>query len=683
MATVIASDPAGKPEDGAEMSPETNGGDAVLWTPPRERVEASRMYDYQRWLARTRGVETRGYRQLHDWSVRELDAFWDSIWEYFDVIGDRGDGPVRTGTKMPDITWFAGATCNYAENIFRRVHTRPDVEALVGLHEDERRESLTWRELAGRVGALAAWLREHDVKPGDTVCAVLPNIPQAVEAMLACATVGAVWSVVGPDFGLTGIADRFAQLEAKVLITVDGYLFNGKHLDMRSIVPDLRQALPSIEHHILIDQLGDELEARELAEGTTLHSAIVADPVDPVFEPVDFSHPLWVLYSSGTTGKPKGIVHGHGGVTIEALKANALQYDFTPDDRCYMAVATTWVVWNLLVNIMTVGATIITYDGSPVAGVPDKQFEILERERATSFGTGAAILTLVQKSGLSPAARYNLSALRKILSTGSPLPESTWDWIYQHVHDDIHLGSDSGGTDIASGFIGSNPYDPVVRGHLQGAYLGVDAQAFDSHGQPVTGELGEFVVTQPMPSMPVFFWNDPDGSRYREAYFDAFPGVWRHGDWVTHFDDGSFIIHGRSDSTINRGGIRMGSADICQVVDAVDGVQSSMVIGAELGDGDYYMPLFVVPAVGHTLTDELRATIVTAIREQISPRYVPDETIEAPAVPTTRTGKVMEVPIKRIFQGAAPESINRATAAEPQVLDWYIERASAFARDRR
>ncbi|MYM19862.1 acetoacetate--CoA ligase [Brevibacterium sp. 5221] len=696
---------AGAPgETGADDGPER----VTLWTPSPERVEASELRAYQRWLRETRGVRTESYQDLLDWSLEHLEDFWESIWEYFDVIGTRGDGPVLTGDTMPDVRWFPGARVNYAQNILRRAATHPDDEAIVGLHETNPRESLTWAQLEGRVGALAAWLRAQGVCPGDTVCAVLPSIPAAAEALLACASIGAVWSVVGPDFGVTGIVDRFAQIEPKVLITVDGYEFNGKRIDMRAQLAQLLEALPSVTAHLLVDQLGAALDAPATGEPAgeargaepraagahtgaqappgpaprlrpTAYSQVIAVPQAPEYEATEFSHPLWVLYSSGTTGKPKGIVHGHGGIVLESLKANRLQQETVPGGRHYSAVATTWVVWNLLINSLLSGTTIVVYDGSPVFGAPDKQFEICGSERVTNFGTGAAILTLIERSGLSPDARHNLSALRSILSTGSPLPDSTWEWAYAQVADDIHVGSDSGGTDIATGFIGSNPFDPIVRGELQGAYLGVEAAAFDSHGRPVIDEVGEFVVTRPMPSMPVMFWNDPDGERYRSAYFDVFPGVWRHGDWVTKRPGGQYVIHGRSDSTINRGGIRMGSADITQVVDRVPGVQASMVIGAELADGGYYMPLFVVPAPGVEVDEELRGSIVAAIRSEVSPRYVPDEIIAAPAVPVTRTGKLLEIPIKRVLQGGDAAGVNRATAADPQVLDWYVDFASAYA----
>jgi acetoacetyl-CoA synthetase len=657
-----------------------------LWTPSQERIGHSEMLAYQRWLADTRDVHTaeQDYPQLWNWSVTHLPEFWESIWEYFDVLGERGTGPVMSGDTMPGVAWFPGARINYAENMLRHAAARPDAEALVGVHEDARRDSLSWSTLSGRVGALTHWLRSVGVRQGDTVCAVLPNIPDAVVGLLASTAVGAVWSVVGADFAAPGVADRFAQIEPKVLLTVDGYRFNGKLLDRRAGVAELLELLPTVEHHVLVDQHPDELPWGEAAvPGTEVPSVRLSDvarePRVPEFTRVEFSHPLWVLYSSGTTGKPKGIVQGHGGIVLEGLKSTALQTEGRAGDRAYSAVATTWMVWNSLVNNLLVGGTVITYDGSPAYEAADKQFQIVAAERVARFGTGAAILQMMEKSGLSPADRYDLSHLETIMSTGSTLPDSTWQWAEDHVGADIHIGSDSGGTDVCTAFIGSNPYDPIYLGELQGAWLGVAADSFDAQGRPVVDEVGELVITEPMPSMPVKFWNDPDGSKYRGAYFEQYPGVWRHGDWVTKLPGGQFIVHGRSDSTINRGGIRMGSADITQVVDRVPGVLTSMVIGAELEAGDYYMPLFVVPSPGTVVDDALRDEIVRAIRSEVSPRYVPDEIIEAPAVPTTRTGKLLEIPIKRILQGAPVESINRSSAADSAVLDWYVD----FARSRR
>lgn len=665
---------------------------AVLWRPDPAAADASQMREFQRLMGERHDAPQGDYQEFWRWTIANLDVFWEEIIAFAGVVWERGDGPVREGDTMPDVRWFPGARINYAENILRWSAERGDEPAIIGRHEDDRREVLTWNQLRGQVGALAARLREWGVQPGDTVAAVLPNLPQTAVALLATATVGAVWSVVNTDFGVRGIADRFAQIEPKVLFTADSVLFNGKHVPLTEAVPGILEVLPTVERHVLIEQTGGigagagtGHSSAQIAvpEGREIPSKsfddLVASPEEPIFERVEFSHPLWVLYSSGTTGKPKGIVHGHGGVTVEMNRANILQYDVRPGDIQYSAVATTWVVWNLLIDAMSRGVTIVTYDGAPFAGGPHRQFELLASERATAFGTGAAVLSTAQRLGYSPRADYDFSALRSILSTGSPLPDPTWDWVYEHMSPTVKLGSDSGGTDIASGFIGSNPVDPVARGHLQCAYLGIAADSWDSRGNPVVGELGEFVVTEPMPSMPVFFWNDPDGSRYRDAYFDAYPGVWRHGDWVTRHEDGSYVIHGRSDATINRGGIRMGSADITQIVDRVEGVAASMVIGAELTGGDYYMPLFVVPAPGTQVDDALRERIVAAIRSELSPRYVPDEIIEAPGVPLTRTGKLLELPIKRVLQGAQPTTVNRDAAADEAILEWYVD----FAQTRR
>ena len=593
---------------------------------------------------------------------------------------------MREGGDIPSTRWFPGARVNFAENLLRWAQDRPDEEAVVGLHETGQRESVTWADLAGRVGALASHLRDIGVRPGDRVCAVLPSTPDTVVVMLATATVGGVWSVVNTDFGVQGISDRFEQIEPRVLVTTDSVELGGRRRDQLAQLPAILEALPSVEQHVLVDTQGGGAPEGLRVPSTRL-SDVVEQPSTPDFEPVDFSHPLWVLYSSGTTGRPKGIIHSHGGITLEALKANALQYDLGPGSRCYYAVSTTWVVWNLLVQAMTVGATIVTYDGAPFHGSATLPLDICDREGVELFGTGAAILSAIERSGAAPQGSFRGSfvapqgpfdSLRSILSTGSPLPESTWHWVYEHVKADIRLGSDSGGTDISSGILGSNPFEPVYLGELMAPYLGVAAETVDAKGEPVTSEVGELVMTEPLPSMPVFFWGDPDGTRYREAYFDQFEGIWRQGDWATHIPDGGWVIHGRSDSTINRGGIRMGSADITSVVNTVEGVADSMVIGAELDGGGYYMPLFVVPEDGVEVDADLTGRIVAAIREQVSPRYVPDEIIEAPAVPRTRTGKLLEIPVKKLFQGADPSTLNRATAEDAGVLDWYARTAREY-----
>lgn len=670
----------------AEGNEGPDGARHLMWTPSRSRVEGSRMRDFQRWVAEHRGVRTTSYAELHTWSVEDLEGFWGAVWEYFDVVASvppelSRRGAVLADDTMPGASWFPGVKLNYAENILRHAAARPDATALVGEHEGLPATTLSWGELEAQVAALAARLRELGVEPGDTVAAVLPHIPQTVVALLATASVGAVWSVVNTDFGAQGVADRFAQIEPKVLITVDGYEFGGRLRDMTGSLPELRSVLPTVEHVILADQFPAGT-CGAVPEDVELLSEIVTRRARPHYEQVDFGHPLWVLYSSGTTGKPKGIVHSHGGVLLEVLKANGLHYDLGPSSRSYFAVSTTWVVWNMVIDTLVMGGAVITYDGSPTQGGAGRHFEVIARNGATFFGTGAAVLTMIEKAGIVPKEQYDLSALTAMMVTGSPLPDSTWEWVYRTVGEDLRVGSDSGGTDVATAFIGSNPLDPAYRGELMGACLGVAAESWDTEGRRVHDEVGEFVVTRPMPSMPIRFWGDEDGTRYFDAYFSVYPGVWRHGDWVTELQGGQFIIHGRSDSTINRGGIRMGSADITQAVDRVDGVAASMVIGAELAGGDYYMPLFVVPAAGHTVDDDLRTAIVTAIRTQVSPRYVPDEIIEAPAVPRTRTGKIMEVPIKKLFQGASAGTLNRGSAEDPAVLDWYAEQASAFRQRR-
>lgn len=685
--------PGPEPSGPAQPGPEASGRQK-LWTPSPQRVRDSVLHRYQQWLAEEHNVRTSSYLELWDWSIEHLDQFWDSIWEFFEVRGDRGDGPVREG-QMPGVRWCRGAQINYAENTLRHATAfggdLGDQEALVGLHEDQGwRDSLTWDELAGQVGALAAQLRELGVGPGDRVCAVLPNIPQAVVALLATSSIGAVWSVVNTDFGITGIRDRFAQVEPTVLITVDSYQFNGTPRSQLGSLEGLLEALPTVKHHILVDQeevtaqkyAAQEIPTGRLAGGSLLYSQIVAEPKIPEFTRVEFSEPLWILYSSGTTGRPKGIVHSHGGIVLEQFKSNGLQYDVRPGDRVYFSAATTWVMWNLMVESLSLGAAVITYDGAPTFGAADRQLEILARERATLYGTGAAVLAMIEKSGARPAEQHDFSALRTIVSSGSPLPDTVWDWVYEHISGDLRLGSDSGGTDISSGFIGSNPFDPVWKAELISPYLGVAADTYDDAGRPVTGEVGELVITEPMPSMPIMLWGDLDMTRYRETYFDTFEGVWRQGDWATQLSERHFIIHGRSDATINRGGIRMGSADICQIVDEVPGVQESMVIGAELPDGGYHMPLFVVPQDGVHLDCALRDAVILAIRRELSPRYVPDEIIAAPDVPRTRTGKLMEVPVKKVFQGKDPESIDGEVAINPQVLAWYLQKGVEFCRRR-
>lgn len=654
-------------------------GRELLWVPSQDRVRASRMSAYQRWLARERGLRFAGYEDLWRWSVGDLDGFWGSIWAYFAVTASAAPAAVLAERDMPGARWFPGARLNWAENLLGHAADRAAGEpAIVAVCEGREPAEMTWAELTAQVASLAAELRALGVRPGDRVAAYLPNIPQAVVALLATASVGAIWSCCAPDFGVKGVIDRFRQIEPTVLIAVDGYHFAGKQVDRLASVAELREQLPTVRHTVIVRHADP---GRALAAGTLAFDDLVAGEAQPTYEQVPFEHPLWILYSSGTTGLPKGIVHSHGGILLEHLKIHALHFDTGPADRVFIYASTAWMVWNVLVGALSVGATIITYDGSPAFGEPDALFGVCAAHGATRFGTGAAYLTLCEKAGARPADRYDLSALRAILSTGSPLPESAWHWVYDAVKKDLLLGSDCGGTDVCTAFIGTNPLLPVYAGEMQAPYLGVRIEAWSAAGEPVTGQVGEMVITAPMPSMPVRLWNDPDGSRYHDAYFGTFPGVWRHGDWMTVTADGTYVVHGRSDSTINRGGVRMGSADIYRAVDSLPEIAASLVIGAELPDGDYYMPLFVVLAPGAALDDDLLTRIRRNIRAEVSPRHVPDDIIAAPGVPVTITGKKLEVPVKRLLQGA-PETtaVNRATVADPGVLDWYVDYAAQYRR---
>ncbi|MCX5042376.1 acetoacetate--CoA ligase [Aldersonia sp. NBC_00410] len=654
------------------MSSETR---ELLWTPPPGRVADSNMGRYQRWLADTHGVTTTDYQSLWRWSTENTDQFWGTIWQYFRV--ESLDGPpaeVLASHSMPGARWFPGTRVNWAQNLLRRFQS--EATAIVALDERGTRSHTSGVELTQQVANLAAHLRAMGVRPGDRVAAVLPNTAPAIVSILACASVGAVWSCCAPDFGLKGLVDRFRQIEPALLIGVDGYRFNGKTNHRLDLIAELRAQLPTVQHTILVRNLDPEVPA---PEGYHDYDDLIRGEATASYEPVPFDHPLWILYSSGTTGLPKGIVHSHGGILLESLKANALHYDLDDSDRVFIAASTAWVVWNMLVDAMVTGATVITYDGSFTAQGPGTLFGICGEHGVTRFGTGAAYLSMCEKSGVKPGADYDLSGLRSIMSTGSPLPDTTWRWVYDAVNADVHLGSDSGGTDVATAFVGANPLQPVYRGEIQGPCLGVAVQSWDPDGRPVVDEVGEMVITAPMPSMPIYFWNDPDGLRYHDAYFGTFPGVWRHGDWISFTPHGTCRIHGRSDATINRGGVRMGSADIYQAVESLPEITTALVIGAELPDGRYHMPLFVVLEPGIDLDDALTEKIRTTIRTAVSPRHVPDEILAVPAVPVTRTGKRLEIPIKKLIQGAAPEAaLNRATVAEAATLDWFIDYAHNF-----
>jgi acetoacetyl-CoA synthetase len=624
-------------------------GATPQWVPTDEDVANARVTDFARFVADQTGVATTDYTSLWQWSVDDPAAFWAAMWDYFG-FGDR-PGNVLVNEGMPGAQWFPGVTLNYVDQVVRNART--DRPAIIHVTEDGAAVELSWAELLGRTAAFADRLRSLGVGVGDRVAGYLPNIPETVIAFLATASIGAIWSACGQDYSAKAALDRLGQLEPVVLVTADGYQFGGKTYDKREDIEALRAGLPTLKATVLASELtasGGELE--------------------PV--PADFDHPLWILYSSGTTGKPKGIIHGHGGVVLEHLKAVALQSDIGPDDTFFWYTSPSWMMWNFQIAGLLVGATIVCYSGSPNAPRPDALWDIAGRLRVSVLGASPGYVLGCAKAGAVPRREHDLSALKTVGITGSSLPPSSSLWLRDNVGEHVQVASISGGTDVVSAFIGGVRTVPVWPGELSAPFLGVALDAWDESGNPVRGEVGELVITKPMPSMPLGFWNDPDGERYRSAYFEMFPGVWRHGDWITITDHGSIIVHGRSDSTLNRHGIRMGSADIYQAVERLPEVAEALVIGCEQEDGGYWMPLFVVPADGAELTDELRERIKKTIRDEVSPRHVPDEIIEAPGVPHTRTGKKLEVPIKKLFAGAdAAKVVERSAVDDPALLDWY------------
>lgn len=639
-----------------------------LWQPDPERIAKARITRFQAWAAEHHGAPAEGgYPALHRWSVDRLDTFWKAVTEWFDVRFSTPYARVLGDRAMPGAQWFPGATLNYAEHALRAAADRPGEPALLCVDETHEPRPVTWSELRRQVGSLAAELRALGVRPGDRVSGYLPNIPQAVVALLATAAVGAVWTSCAPDFGARSVLDRFQQVEPVVLFTVDGYRYGGKEHDRRETVAELRRELPTLRAVVHIPLLGTDAP-----EGTLEWSALTAQDTEPVYEQVPFDHPLWVLYSSGTTGLPKAIVQSQGGILVEHLKQLGLHCDLGPEDRFFWYTSTGWMMWNFLVSGLLTGTTIVLYDGSP--GHPDTgaQWRIAERTGATLYGTSAAYVMACRKAGVHPARDYDLSTVECVATTGSPLPPDGFRWLHDEVREDLWIASVSGGTDVCSCFAGAVPTLPVYTGELQAPGLGTDLSSWDPSGRPLVDEVGELVVTQPMPSMPIHFWNDPDGSRYHDSYFDTYPGVWRHGDWITVTSRGSVIIHGRSDSTLNRQGVRMGSADIYEVVERLPEIRESLVIGVEQPDGGYWMPLFVHLAPGAVLDETLLDRVKRAIREQLSPRHVPDEIIEVPGIPHTLTGKRIEVPVKRLLQGTPlDKAVNPGSIDNLALLAFY------------
>jgi len=664
---------------------------APLWTPSSERIQAAGITRYLRWLETRRGLRFDGYESLWRWSTEQIEEFWASIWDFCGVIAHSPYRRVLDRRTMPGARWFEGATLNYAEHALWRA-SKPEWAArpaLVFESEARPRAELTWGELAAQVFALARTLTRMGVRSGDRVAAYLPNVPESVVGVLAAASIGAVWSSAAPDMGPVGVLDRFRQIEPKVLLAVDGYRYGGKPFDRLETVRELIRQLPSVEAVILVPHLDPEASPSALAGAggrsrrVTRFAEAIETPASAAFAPVRFDHPLWVVYSSGTSGMPKPIVHGHGGTILENLKTDTLHLDVGENDRFFWFSSTNWIMWNIWVSTLMVGSTILQFDGNP--GHPDMGalWGFVARERATFFGTSPAFLSACMKAGISPRREVEHPALRTVGSTGSPLPAEAYRWVYEHVHPDVLLASISGGTDPGAAFLTSCPTLPVYEGEMQCRGLGVAVAALDEEGRELVDEVGELVVSQPMPSMPLYFWGDGGGKRYRESYFETYPGRWRHGDWLRlrpRAESVTSVIYGRSDSTINRHGIRMGTGEIYRVVEEFPEVADSLVIDLEYLGRPSFLALFVVLQGGGTaVPPALRSRLFESIRERLSPRHVPDDVFAIPEVPRTLSGKKMEVPVRKILLGQpAEKSANRDAMANPRSLDWF----AAFVRAR-
>ena len=635
----------------------------LLWEPSEERVAGATVTRFERWLAEARGVSFASYEELWQWSVDSLDEFWGALVAFFELRIDGGSGAVLGDRSMPGAEWFPGARTSYAEHVFRA----KDDDAVAICHASEVRAELdewTWGRLRSETARIAAGLRALGVTEGDRVVAYMPNIPETVAAFLACASLGATWSSAAPEFGARSVIDRFAQVEPTVLLAIDGYRYGGKNFDRTTQVERIAAELPGLRKAVRFGYL----------DGSGWEDGFLGpEDAELSFASVPFDHPLWVLYSSGTTGLPKPIVHGQGGILLEQIKMGHLHLDAHAGDRVFWFSTTGWMMWNFLVGVLLTDASIVLFDGNPGYPSLDRLWDLAEESETTTFGTSAAFIASCMKADVQPRAGRGLSALRAVGSTGSPLSPEGFQWIYDHLGSETWLFSTSGGTDMCTAFVGGVPTLPVYLGELQARSLGAAVAAWDPDGKPLVDQVGELVITRPMPSMPIFFWGDADGSRLRDSYFSMYPGVWRHGDWIKITSRGTAVIYGRSDSTINRGGVRMGTSEIYRAVLDVDAVEDALVVDLPRQDTDGWMPLFVVLREGEDLTDELIAEIRRRVREDCSPRHVPNEIRQIDAVPRTLSGKVLEVPVKRILMGTpASEAASRESLANPEALDFFV-----------